>query len=122
MRLDVVRRGKIGAVVPHEDLARTVCRVTTERWIGSPTENRCCRVFAAFQTKIYDAGANVFKCYERIAALDEPTYLHTVSHIRSMSTIKLADAPLYPAQILFRSTCSNHTKDGRFVVAAYRVS
>lgn len=88
--------------------------------IGTPTENRRYRVFAAFQTKIYDANANVFKYYERLGALDEPTYLDTVSHIRSMSMINLADAPQYPAQLLFLSTCSYHTKDGRFVVAAYR--
>ena len=89
--------------------------------IGTPTENRRYRVFAAFQTKIYDENANVFKYYERLGDLDETTYLDTVSHIRSMSMYDLADAPQYPAQILFLSTCSYHTKDGRFVVAAYRV-
>ena len=89
--------------------------------IGTPTENRRYRVFAAFQTKIYDENANVFKYYERIGSLDEPTYLDTVSNIRTMSMIDLADAPQYPAQLLFLSTCSYHTKDGRFVVAAYRV-
>ena len=89
--------------------------------IGTPTENRRYRVFAAFQTKIYAANASVFKYYERIGALDEPTYFDTVANIRSMSIINLADAPQYPAQLLFLSTCSYHTKDGRFVVAAYRV-
>ena len=89
--------------------------------IGTPTENRRYRVFAAFQTKIYDENANVFKYYERLGSLDEMTYLDTVSNIRSMSMIDLADAPQYPAQLLFLSTCSYHTKDGRFVVAAYRV-
>lgn len=89
--------------------------------IGTPTENRRYRVFAAFQTKIYDESANVFKYYERLGDLDEATYNDTVEHIRSMSMYDLADAPQYPAQILFLSTCSYHTKDGRFVVAAYRV-
>ena len=89
--------------------------------IGTPTENRRYRVFASFQTRIYDANANVFKYYERIGDLDEPTYLDTVTNIRSMSMIDLADAPQYPAQILFLSTCSYHTRNGRFVVAAYRV-
>ena len=89
--------------------------------IGTPTENRRYRVFAAFQTMIYDANANVFKYYERLGSLDEPTYLDTVANVRSLSLINLADAPQYPAQILFLSTCSYHTKNGRFVVAAYRV-
>jgi hypothetical protein len=50
----------------------------------------------------------------------DPTYRDTVAQVRSMSMIDLADAPQYPAQLLFLSTCSYHTKNGRFVVAAYR--
>jgi sortase B len=88
--------------------------------IGTPTEDRVYRVYAAFQTRIYSADENVFKYYEQIGALDEPAYRDTVAQIRSMSMFDLADAPQYPAQLLFLSTCSYHTKNGRFVVAAYR--
>ena len=88
--------------------------------IGTPTEDRTYRVFAAFQTKIYGENENVFKYYERLGSLDELTYNDTVENVRSLSTIDLADAPQYPAQLLFLSTCSYHTKNGRFVVAAYR--
>ncbi len=88
--------------------------------VGTPTEDRLYRVYAAFQTKIYAPEADVFKYYERLGSLDEPTYRDTVAQVRSLSTIDLADAPQYPAQLLFLSTCSYHTKDGRFVVAAYR--
>ena len=89
-------------------------------YVGTPTEDRVYRVFASFQTKIYDADADVFRYYEQVGSLDEPTYRNTVEQIRSVSMIDLADAPEYPAQLLFLSTCSYHTKDGRFVVAAYR--
>ena len=89
-------------------------------YIGTPTEDRVYRVYAAFQTRIYAAEENVFKYYEQIGALDEPAYRDTVAQIRSMSMLHLADAPQYPAQLLFLSTCSYHTKNGRFVVAAYR--
>ena len=89
--------------------------------IGTPTDNRRYRVFAAFQTKVYGVNDNVFKYYDRIGELDEATYLDTVEHIRNMSIYDLSDAPKFPAQLLFLSTCSYHTKDGRFVVAAYRV-
>ncbi|MDO4803669.1 MAG: hypothetical protein Q4A32_02480 [Lachnospiraceae bacterium] len=41
--------------------------------------------------------------------------------VRALSMVHLPDAPTYPAQIMFLSTCSYHTEDGRFVVAAYRV-
>ena len=88
--------------------------------VGTPTEDRYYRVFAAFQTRIYDPEDNVFKYYERIGSLDELTYQDTVKNVRSLSMIDLADAPQYPAQLLFLSTCSYHTKNGRFVVAAYR--
>ena len=89
--------------------------------VGTPTEDRIYRVFAAFQTRIYDQDDDVFKYYEQIGSLDEMAYRDTVDHVRSLSMINLADAPQYPAQLLFLSTCSYHTKDGRFVVAAYRV-
>ena len=88
--------------------------------IGTPTEDRLYRVFAAFQSRIYKPEDDVFKYYEQIGALDEMAYRDTVAQVRSLSMIDLADAPQYPAQLLFLSTCSYHTKDGRFVVAAYR--
>ena len=69
--------------------------------VGTPTEDRLYRVYAAFQTKIYAASDNVFKYYERLGSLDEPTYRDTVAQVRSMSMIDLADAPQYPAQLLF---------------------
>ena len=88
--------------------------------IGTPTEDRVYRVFAAFRSRIYEAGTKAFKYYERIGSLDELTYRDTVEQVRSRSMVDLADAPQYPAQLLFLSTCSYHTKEGRFVVAAYR--
>lgn len=88
--------------------------------LGTPAEDRVYRVFAAFQSRIYDADSDVFKYYEQVGALDEPAYRDTVAQVRALSAIDLADAPQYPAQLLFLSTCSYHTKDGRFVVAAYR--
>ncbi len=88
--------------------------------VGTPTGERLYRVFAAFQSRIYAPEDDVFKYYEQIGDLDELAYRDTVNHVRSLSMIDLADAPQYPAQLMFLSTCSYHTKDGRFVVAAYR--
>ena len=89
-------------------------------FIGTPTEDRFYRVYAVFQTKIYAPEDDVFKYYEQIGSLDEPAYRDTVAHVRSMSMYDMGDVPQYPAQILFLSTCSYHTQEGRFVVAAYR--
>ncbi len=84
-------------------------------------EERIYRVFGAFQTKIYGDRDNVFKYYEQIGDLTQEEYEQTVEAVRTLSAPKLPYAPSYPAQLLFLSTCSYHTDDGRFVVAAYRI-
>lgn len=85
-------------------------------------EERLYRVFAAFQTKVYQDRDDVFKYYEAVGDLSQAEYDQTVENVRALSESKLPDAPEYPAQLMFLSTCSYHTDDGRFVVAAYRVS
>ena len=85
-------------------------------------KERIYRVFAAFQTKIYDDRDDVFKYYEAVGDLSREEYEQTVESVRALSEPKLSSAPEYPAQLMFLSTCSYHTDDGRFVVAAYRVS
>ena len=84
-------------------------------------EDRVYRVFAAFQTKVYHDRDDVFKYYEAVGKLSEEEYNNTVENVRRMSEPRLSDAPQYPAQLMFLSTCSYHTDDGRFVVAAYRI-
>lgn len=81
--------------------------------------DRVYKVFAAFQTKIYQDRDDVFKYYESVGDISEEEYQQTVESVRSLSSLHVADAPEYPAQLLFLSTCSYHTEDGRFVVAAY---
>ena len=78
-------------------------------------------MFAAFQTKVYAGNANAFKYYEKIGMLGRAEYEETVESVRALSIPALPCAPEYPDQIMFLSTCSYHTEDGRFVVAAYLV-
>ncbi|MBR0411416.1 MAG: class B sortase [Eubacterium sp.] len=87
----------------------------------TPEEKRVYRVFAAFQTKVNADRDDVFKYYEEIGDLSQEEYEDTVESIRRMSVISTPSAPQYPAQLLLLSTCSYHTEDGRFVVAAYRI-
>ncbi len=73
---------------------------------------------------LYSAGRSaedVFKYYEEVGDLGREEYEQTVETVRSLSVPKLPDAPKYPEQLMFLSTCSYHTDDGRFVVAAYRI-
>ena len=60
------------------------------------------------------------KYYEAVGALSQAEYEQAVSSVRAMSSLSLNAAPEYPQQLLFLSTCSYHTANGRFVVAAYR--
>ena len=87
---------------------------------ATPTENRRYRVFAAFQSKVYAEGEEGFRYYEEVGSADEEAYGRIVQAMRDISLIDIKNAPTWPAQILLLSTCSYHTDDGRFVVAAYR--
>ncbi|MBR0413470.1 MAG: class B sortase [Clostridia bacterium] len=77
---------------------------------------RVYRVFAAFQTQL---GSGAFAYDEVTGDISEPAYNEAVQRLREMSDIALNEQPAYPAQLLLLSTCSYHTEDGRFVVAAY---
>ncbi|MCR4936432.1 MAG: class B sortase [Oscillospiraceae bacterium] len=97
-------------------------RAHAEINLSMPEGERVYRVFAAFQTRVYAEREQVFKYYEAVGAPDGETYAETVARVRAMSIPQLPWAPAYPAQLLYLSTCSYHTAEGRFVVAAYRVA
>ena len=84
-------------------------------------ENRVYRVFAAFQTKILPEDSNEFAYYRSVGELSKEEYNAALENIQKMSLISLNEAPKYPQQIMFLSTCYYHTDQGRFVVAAYRI-
>ena len=83
---------------------------------------RVYRVFAAFQTQKYDEEDEVYKYYNSVGNFDESGYREVLGNIQSLSVIDIGNTPAYPAQLMLLSTCAYHTEDGRFVVAAYRVS
>ena len=81
-------------------------------------EHRVYRVFAAFKTKV--GADDEFKYYEKVGNCNASEYNKTVSEIAEKSLIDKADIPSDKRQIIMLSTCSYHTNNGRFVVAAYR--
>ena len=85
-------------------------------------ENRVYRVFAAFMTSLQPEDSDAFAYYRSVGKLNKATYSEALENVRRMSVISMNDAPEYPQQILFLSTCYYHTDDGRFVVAAYRIA
>ena len=85
-------------------------------------ENRVYRVFAAFQTKLLPEDSNEFAYYRSVGKLSKGEYDKALESIQGLSMISTNEAPKYPQQIMFLSTCYYHTDDGRFVVAAYRIA
>lgn len=108
-----------GALDEYYDYNYAVSHRDIRFYVGE--EERIYRVFSAFQTKVYKDREDVFKYYEEVGDLGREEYEQTVETVRSLSVPKLPDAPKYPEQLMFLSTCSYHTDDGRFVVAAYRI-
>lgn len=85
----------------------------------APEEHRVYRVFAAVQTKV--GGENELKYYEKTGKLSDKEYTAFVKELSEASVIEIDDRPTDKQQLLLLSTCSYHTEDGRFVVAAYRI-
>ena len=83
--------------------------------------NHVYRVFASFQTKIYREPTDTFEYYRSIGKLSSEEYDYALKSIRDLSIISLNEAPQNLQQIMLLSTCSYHTDEGRFVVAAYRI-
>ena len=82
-------------------------------------ENRVYRVFAAFQTALGEE--NEFKYNERVGLLSNQDYKALAEDIKEAAVMETGDCPAEKTQILMLSTCSYHSDNGRFVVAAYRV-
>lgn len=86
--------------------------------------NRLYRAFAAFPTKVYDDDddSGEFQYYNSVGEKTKSSYDDMVKSIGELSVVPVSDPPAYPSQIVFLSTCAYHEDNGRFVVAAYRIS
>jgi sortase B len=82
-------------------------------------ERRVYRVFAVFQTKI--GAENEYKYYEDVGNFSDSEYAEITGRLKAKSKTDLGESPTEKTQLLMLSTCSYHTENGRFVVAAYRV-
>ena len=88
----------------------------------TPAGKRVYRVFAAFKTKVSKEESDEFEYYRSVGQLGREKYDEALENYRDMSLISLNVSPQYPQQIMLLSTCSYHTDEGRFVVAAYRIA
>ena len=84
-------------------------------------EARIYEVFAAVETKVPSDGKRAgdeFQYYNCAGDISMEEYGRLVSWLQKNSCYDAGIVPVYEEQILMLSTCSYHTKNGRFVVAA----
>ena len=85
-------------------------------------EPRTYEVFAAVETQVLYEDEDGFRYYRYDGDIPEEEYDELVNWLRGHSDYDTEIVPEYEDQILMLSTCSYHTKNGRFVVAARRVA
>lgn len=90
--------------------------------IYTRTEARTYEVFAALQTRILQPGETGYRYQNAAGPLDQAGFDALVSWLRDNALYDSGVVPSYGQQILLLSTCSYHTENGRFLVAARRIS
>lgn len=83
-------------------------------------EDREYEVFAAFRTRLLYENEEGFRYYEYVGDLTEEKFEDFVNQARGAALYDTGIRPEYGEQFLMLSTCSYHTRNGRFVVAARR--
>lgn len=85
------------------------------------TEMRHYEVFAAVRTQLLAQGTPGFRYYNAAGPLDQAGFDELVGWLKTNALYDTGITPHYGEQILLLSTCSEHTQDGRFLLAARRV-
>lgn len=85
-------------------------------------EKREYEIFAALETHIPYANKTGFRYYNSSGELTEAQYKELTDWLIEQSNYDTGIVPAYGEQILILSTCSYHAENGRFVVAARRVT
>ena len=89
-------------------------------WFDSLYQEREYEVFAAVQTRVYGSGAPGFHYYDCAGTLSKTERAQLVDWLLEHSAWDSGIVPGAEDQILILSTCSYHTRDGRFLIAAVR--
>lgn len=85
-------------------------------------EEREYRVIAAFYARVYGSGdKGVFRYYDYTDLSDKAVFDEFIRQIRAASIYDTGFDARYGDELLALSTCSYHTRNGRFVVVAKRI-
>lgn len=85
------------------------------------TEHRTYEVFAAVKTRILYQDEIGYRYYEQAGSLNEEDFEELVQWLTENSLYDTEVVPEYREQIVILSTCSYHTDNARFIVAARRI-
>ncbi len=88
--------------------------------LTTPTEVRSYDVFAAVQCRVLSVDEEGFRYYDSAGELSEAEYTALLDWLTENACYQTGILPVYGEQLLLLSTCSYHTEDGRFIVAARR--
>lgn len=80
-------------------------------------------IIAVFKSKVYyQSEKNVFRYYYFIDAKNEEEYNEFIANSQKASLYDTGKTASYGEQLITLSTCSYHTKDGRFVVVGKKIT
>lgn len=86
------------------------------------TEHRTYEVFAAVETRVLYEEEAGFRWYDLSGELTEEAFDKLTAWLSENALYDTGIVPAYGEQIVLLSTCSYHTKNGRFLIAARRIS
>jgi Uncharacterized protein conserved in bacteria len=81
-------------------------------------EERSYKVFAVAECKVLNQEEEGFRYYWSVGDLTKEEFAELTTWLRENALYDTGITPIYGDQILILSTCSNETRNGRFIVAA----
>ncbi len=86
------------------------------------TEEREYEIFAALKTRVLYQDETGYRWYYKAGALSQSDFDELIAYLTDNSLYDTGIIPTYGEQIVILSTCAYHTDNGRFIVAARRIS
>ncbi len=86
------------------------------------TEQRRYEVFAAVETRVLYQEESGYRPFFKAGTLTDAEHLELITWLKENALYDIDVTPAYGEQILLLVTCSYHTENGRFLVAARRIA
>lgn len=93
-------------------------RENTTLTLASAEGERVYEIFAAVETRVLDTGEVGYRYYSHAGTLTEADFQELTGWLAEHALYPTGITPAFGEQIVILSTCSYHTENGRFLVAA----